>query len=132
MARVSDCTDAQQYPLHPEGEGLAFKIVEVKDDVKDGYLVFELAPSSKDNGRCKVSQFVWNDPASYLLKMMCIACGLDPKTGFDSEQFLGKAVVCNIAHNKKKGSDKVYANIVPESLEPYGGRIDNAEDDLPF
>lgn len=135
MVVVKNSSEAQKYSLHPVGDDFAFRINDVKVyEEKPEYLIFDLIPSHRNSGRCDISAFVWNDPASYLLKKFCEACDLETAGGYDSNSFIGKVVVCNIVHNKKKGTDKVYANIDPDSLVQYVGKLkeQEQEEDLPF
>ena len=96
---------------------------------KDNYLIFDLIPEDYEGGRCKIADWVWNDDSCFKLKMYISACELNTEGGFDTQEFVGKAITCHIAHNKSKDKTKTYANVVMESLRPYGS--DMAKPDNP-
>lgn len=145
MVVVKNSSEAQKHPLHPAGDDFAFKITDVKilDDFPDKFILVMTPPANSPATRCEHSEWIWNDPASYPLKRFCEACNLETTGGFDSNSFIGKAVVCKIVHNKGKKKDengeyKVYANVDVESLRPYLGKLKEQEakqvpeDDAPF
>jgi hypothetical protein len=138
MARTPNCEGAQEFQIHDQGGPFGFMIADVQDyksancppDLHCDMLKFVLKPIDCREGRSQFWAFVNLSPKSYMLKMLCIACGLDPKGGFDSEDFIGKVFQAEVIHNQSKKTGNIFPNLVPKTIAPFDGEIE--DDDMPF
>lgn len=141
MARVPDCSNAEEFQLHDEGVGFGFKIKEVTLDrsancppnAGPDRLRLILQPVDSRGGRSNVLWFISLSGKSWPLKKLCEATGLGSVGGYDTDEFVGRLLQCDIEHTEYKG--KMYANVVVKSVSAFdgGGEVkEEEEDDLPF
>lgn len=140
MSKIPDTSDAQEFQVHDEGGPYGFVVKSVVDHASKNCppeqhfdsLKITLRPAQKGDGRANIMVFIPRSGKSWPLKQLCIACGFDPKGGFDSEKFIGRSFQAHVVHNEYNG--KTYANIDWKSLSEYNGETDEIEqdEDLPF